>query len=182
MLAVSVAGVCGLASTALGREIASNQHAEMHSTALIHALRSIGKPVCTAAADALAMLPPRQAGFDLHLRRAGLDEADARILAEGMLQQNDGAGRFLRSFSASYNAEFGDAGAAVLAAALPVTVAELGLVSCAIGDAGGRAILNWVQAATDLQMVCVEGNCFSAEMKSRFCDFARRKTHVLVVV
>jgi hypothetical protein len=99
MLAASMAGVCGLASTALGRKIASNQHAEMHSTALIHALRSIGKPVCTAAAGALAMLPPRQAGFDLHLCRAGLDEADARILAEGMLQPNDGGGRFLTQHS-----------------------------------------------------------------------------------
>lgn len=91
-------------------------------------------------------------------------------------------GLFLRSFSASYNPGLGDTGVAALAEAFPETMTELGLVGCSIGDAGGRAILEWARTAPELQMICIEGNRFSADMKSRFQDFASPGRQILVVV
>lgn len=163
----------------------------MNALELIRALRLIGKPVCTAAATRLAKdgpaedgsrrSSPAQAGFDLHLRHAGLDKADAHILAEGMRYLSHGDGPCLRSFSASYNPELGDAGVTALVGAFPERMTELGLVGCSIGDTGGRAILEWALAAPDVQMICIEGNRFSAAMRSRFDDLASRGKPALVV-
>lgn len=154
----------------------------MNPAELIKALKSIGKPACMDAADKLAASIGTKADFDLHLRRAELNEADARVLATGMLPSEYDSGLFLRSFSASFNPDLKDAGAAVLAAAFPETLTEVGLVGCTIGDAGGKAILEWARAAPDLRMICVEENRFSGDVRSQFQDLARQGRQVLVVV
>ncbi len=186
VLTTIAAGVCGLAPVvsawAAASAVAGTESAEINAFALIHALRSIGKPVCTEVADELAASARTGAGYDLHLRRAGLNPADARILAKGMVQSQIGNGPFLQSFSASYNPYLGDDGAVALVGAFSETMTELGLVDCSIGDAGGQAILDWAQAAPELRLVCVEGNSFSAGLQSQFHDWARRARHVLVVV
>ena len=186
VLTSAFAGVCGLMASApvfsKTAENAGNESAEMYPTELITALRSIGKPVCLVAADRLAASTGSLAGFDLHLRRAGLNEADARILTRGMLSSDVRNGPFLQSFSASYNPDLGDAGAAALAEAFPKTMRELGLVGCSVGDAGGRRILEWARTAPDLRMICVEGNRFSNSMRSQFQDLASLDRQILVVV
>lgn len=186
LLTTAVTGVCGLlvGATVFPKTAAAAGfgNAEMNSPELINALRSIGKPVCMDAADRLAASAGTKTGFDLHLRGAGLNEADARVLADGMLRSDAGDGPVLRSFSASYNPELGDTGAAALAEAFPETMTELGLVGCSIGDAGGRAILEWAQTAPKVRMICVEGNNFSTGMRSQFQDLAPFGRHVLVVV
>jgi hypothetical protein len=154
----------------------------MPQTELINALRSIGKPVCLDAADRLEASAGSPAGVDLHLRRAGLNDADAQILASGMLCSNIRGGLFLRSFSASYNPDLGDVGAATFAEAFPETMTELGLVGCSVGDAGGRLILEWARTAPDLRMICLEGNKFSASMRSQFHDLASFDRQILVTV
>lgn len=154
----------------------------MNVSELIKALRSIGTPVCTNAADALAASVETETGFSLHLRSAGLTEARAQILALGMRQADAGNDPFLRSFSASYNPDLGDLGAAALAKAFPDTMIELGLVGCSIGDAGGSAILEWAREAPQLRMICVEGNMFSAEVRSQFQSFGSLRPEILVVV
>jgi hypothetical protein len=180
------AGVCGLvASAGVFSEVAAaakNESVAMSPTELINALRAIGKPVCLDAADSLAASTGSSAEFDLHLRRAELNEADTRILANGLLGSAADNGLFLRSFSASYNPGLGDVGAAALAAAFPKTMLELGLVGCSIGDAGGRSILKWALTAPDLRMICIEGNNFSTGMKSQFQTLATLGRDVLVVV
>ena len=55
------------------------------------------------------------------------------------------------------------------------------MVGCSIGDAGGQALFDWAQAAPNLQMVCVEGNNFSAELKSQFKKLAAADRAMLVV-
>ena len=67
----------------------------------------------------------------------------------------------------SYNA-IGDEGASTLAASLPNTLAELGLVGCSIGDQGGGAILEWAKYASGLRMICIEDNSMSAQMCNQF--------------
>lgn len=150
--------------------------------ALIAVLHAIGKPDCVAAARRLEALEPNAAGFDLHLRRAGLDAGDARLLAGAMRKTTPSPGAVLRSFSASYNLDLTDAGVIALAQAFPVTMTELGLVGCAIGDAGGLAILDWARTALSPRMICVEGNVFSADVRSRFAALGQDRRSLTVVV
>ncbi|MFT4708249.1 MAG: hypothetical protein ACJAXK_001756 [Yoonia sp.] len=178
-LTTTLAVFCGLFAADV---CAGNESTEMNVIELINALRSVGTPVCVNAADALAASVETGTGFDLHLRSAGLNEAAAQILAHGMRRSDVGNGRFLRSFSASYNPDLGDVGAAALAEAFPDTMIELGLVGCSIGDAGGSAILEWARKARQLRMICVEGNMFSAEIKSQFQSLASHGREILVVV
>ena len=99
-----------------------------------------------------------------------------------MMRSDVGNGLFLRSFSASYNPDLGDVGAAALAEAFPDTMVELGLVGCSIGDAGGSAILEWAREAPQLRMICGEGNMFSAEVRSQFQSLTSLRPKILVVV
>ena len=186
MMISALAGVCGLVASATGfsktAQAEGNESAEMPPTELIRALRSIGKPVCLDAADKLAASTGTLAGFDLHLRRAGLNVADARVLANGMMHADAGNALFLSSFSASYNPDLGDGGATALAEAFPETMMELGLVGCSISDAGAHAIVEWARTASNLRMICVEGNKISAGVKSQFQDLESGGRNILVVV
>jgi hypothetical protein len=186
MMTTVLAGVCGLAASATvfskTARAAGNESTEMPPNELIKALRSIGKPACLDAADRLSASAESRAGFDLHLRRAGLNEADARVLANGIMDADAEKTLLIKSFSASYNPDLGDAGATALAKAFPETMTELGLVGCSVGDAGGNSILEWAQTARGLRMICVEGNDFSASMRSQFQDLATLGRNILVVV
>ena len=186
VLSTAFAGVCGIATYATvlptPAKASGNESTKMNPTDLITALRSIGTPGCLAAADRLEAAIGSQVGFDLNLRRVGLNQADAEILADGMLRANTGKAISLRSFSASYNPELGNVGAATLAAAFPTTMTELGLVGCAVGDAGARPILEWARSAPNLKMICVERNNFSAGIKTQFRDLASLGGNMLVVV
>lgn len=186
VLSTAFAGVCGFAtySTVLPKvaEATGNESAQMNPTELITALRSIGTRGCLAAADRLEASTGSQAGFDLHLQSAGLNQADAQVLADGLLRANSGSTLYLRSFTASYSPELGDVGTATLAAAFPTTMTELGLVGCSIGDAGARPILEWARSAPNLRMICVEGKNFSAGIKEQFRDLSSFGVNMLVVV
>lgn len=186
MLSTAFTGICGIATNAMVlpnmAQAAESESAQMKPTDLITALRSIGTPGCLVAADRLEASTVSQAGFDLHLRRAGLTQADAQVLADGMLRANAGNTLSLRSFSASYNPDLGDVGAAILATSFPASMTEIGLVGCSVGDAGARPILEWARNAPNLRMVCVEGNNFSAGIKVQFRDLASSGRNILVVV
>lgn len=186
VLTTALVGVCSLVPVATvfsrAASAAINESTTMNPTHLINALRSIGKPVCMDAANRLATLTGTSAGFDLLLRRAELNAADAKVLANGMLRSDTGNEFFLESFSASFNPDLGDTGAAALAEVFPESMTELGLVGCSIGDAGGRAILEWARIAPNLRMMCVEGNRFSDDMRSQFQGFAPQGRQILVVV
>lgn len=155
----------------------------MNPTHLVSALNAIGTPVCLEAARTLEATTETTVGLSLHLRRAGLNHAEARVLADGLVRADAADGLFfLGSFSASYNPKLGDAGAAVLAAAFPETLTELGLVGCTIGDSGGRALLEWAQMAPNLKMICVEDNRFSKAMRSQFQGLSSKGRRLVVVV
>ena len=186
LMTKALTGVCGLLTSATvfskTAQAAGKESAEMTPTELIKALRSIRKPACLDAADRLAASTGSLTGFDLHLRRAGLNEADARVLANGMMDADASNGLSLKSFSASYNPDLGDGGAAALAEAFPETMTELGLVGCSVGDVGAHAILEWTRTAPNLRMICVEGNKISSGVKSQFQDLASDGRDILIVV
>lgn len=163
-------------------QAAGDESAQMKPTELITALRTIGTPGCLAAADKLETSIGSQAEFDLHLRSAGLAQAHAQVLADEMLRANAGNALSLRSFSAGYNPELGEVGAATLDTAFPAIMTELGLVGCSVGDAGARPILEWARSALNLKMVCVVGNNFSAGIKLQFQSLASSDRDLIVVV
>lgn len=181
ILLSGLASVCGLLPNVSIAAAIKSDSTDMNLTHLINALRSIGKPVCSNAADRLAATDVNT-GFDLHLRRAELNEADARLLAAGLQRSATGDGLGLASFSASFNPDLANNGTQALIEAFPDSITELGLVGCSIGDAGGRAILRWAETAPKLRLICVENNHFSDSMKVQLNDLANRGQKKLVVV
>ncbi|MBC8754219.1 hypothetical protein H2O64_06015 [Kordia sp. YSTF-M3] len=87
----------------------------------------------------------------------------------------------VKTLSFSYNKEIGDEGSIIIAQSLPKSIVSLGLVSCGITDIGGEAIFSWIKNATQLKMICIENNNFSAELKKKYSDFAKRNPMILVV-
>ncbi|MFW2367965.1 MAG: hypothetical protein ACN4GW_16225 [Desulforhopalus sp.] len=164
--------------SAAGNEVDS----QMDISVLISALRSTGNVVCLNAALRLEASRTSAVEYDLHLRNAELGASDAEIIAGGIHQNYLNNGPALRSFSMSYNPGLTDSGVAALARAFPPTVKELGLVGCAIGDEGGAALLRWSKQASELRMICVEGNSFSSSIRSGFTALTQERPNLLIVV
>lgn len=83
--------------------------------------------------------------------------------------------------SVSYNQRLGDSGVTILLEKLPATVSEIGLVNCGIGDVGGLVILNWMRNSQNLQMICMEQNNFSANLRMEFSRFGSENPSVVVI-
>jgi len=148
---------------------------DSHSHQIIDVLREIGTEKCLAKANALSQesIPMRS----LHLRDFGLSAAHVIAVASCLK-----ANKSLKSISLSYNKDLGDSGAIALSQQLPNHITEVGLVNCGIGDAGGAAILRWMDTAQALQMICMEQNSFSNELKSAFRKFSADNPQTLVVI
>ena len=131
------------------------------------ALRAIGSDVANTAADHLAKSAISSAALNLHLRNAQMTASDVKLIANALDRTTVSELARLVSFSLSYNA-IGDEGASTLAASLPATLTELGLVGCSIGDKGGGAILEWAKYANGLRMICIEDNSMSDQMRKQF--------------
>ncbi len=106
----------------------------------------------------------------LHWRDLGLGQPELISLLKGLSTVLEGKTEKLTSFSLSYNNELGDAGVIELLKVLPPSIKDVGLVGCNIGDAGGERVLEWMARTTDLNMLCIEGNNLSKEMKARFVE------------
>ncbi len=145
-------------------------------------LRSIGGPVCLAAADAVHAATRRGGRLTLTLRGADLGPAEVRAVADGIGALSAAAAPALVSLSLSHSRRMGDAAAADLLDALPGTVDALGLVGCGLGDAAGAALLGWAARCPTLSMLCVEGNPISHAMRRRLAGLAEGRPGLLVVV
>ena len=157
-------------TTTAGKMMAGNslQSTELTLEEILQvALREIGSDVTKTAADNLARLAVSSAAVNLHLRNAKMTAADVKLIANALDRTPVSELARLVSFSLSYNA-IGDEGASTLAASLPTTLAELGLVGCSIGDKGGGAILEWAKYANGLRMICIEDNSMSDQMRKQF--------------
>ena len=128
-----------------------------------------GSDAAKNAADNLTQNAASSPSVNFHLRNAGFSADDVKLIANilGMMPARELAR--LRSFSLS-DIIIGDEGAKALAATLPKTLTELGLVGCALGDQGGKAILEWAKYASGLRMICIEGNRLSHGLRTQFGD------------
>lgn len=98
-----------------------------------------------------------------------------------------GSFKFLRhtdvsSLSVSFNPGIGDADATAIANALPMTLQELGMVGCDMGDQAGETLLRWARAALNLHTMCIEQNRLSARLKARFTELAPERPNILLMV
>ncbi len=174
----SVSGLLGKTTLPAGQDVGSR----MDLTVLINALRSTGNAFCLILAERLEASQGSKAEYNLHLRKADLGVSDAEIIASAIRKVSLYKGPALKSFSMSYNPGLTDTGILALALAFPSTVTELGFVECAIGDEGGEGLLRWCKKATELRMICVEGNNFSSRISQGFMALAQTRPHLLVVV
>ncbi len=114
----------------------------------------------------------------LNLRNLKLNATDIIEIANILQHDNDNT---LRSISFSYNPLIGDEGAALLANSFPISINEIGLVGCGIGDIGAIEILHWMKKSTTLKMICIEGNNFSDNVKRDFKAFKKDNPHIMVI-
>jgi hypothetical protein len=115
----------------------------------------------------------------INLRSLGLDEKNIEAVTNVIEKDWDSVN--IKSISFSYNQQIGDVGASLLARKLPHSIAEIGLVKCGIGDKGGREILNWMRKTPMLQMICIEQNNFSDNLKMEFGIFENDNPKTIVV-
>jgi len=149
---------------------------------LAKALRSIGSPVCLAAALRLEADQRNDNKIHFYLRDAALKLSDALIIAKALKSLPSESHSALLSMSLSFNNAIGDAGAIALAQSIPPTIRELGLVDCGISDAGGEAFLQWAKHATGLRMLCIEQNHISEGLKLQLIELMHRNASLLVIV
>jgi len=142
---------------------ASNQDVLYNS--LIDALLQINSPVTRRVASHLKDTLSKSNSYNLHLRSASLNAADAGLIAEALRVIHDDYYYKLMSFSASYNPDIGSLGVGNLLNALPDNITELGLVGCNLGDNASTHIVAFIQRSKRLRMVCVEDNHFSNKVK-----------------
>jgi hypothetical protein len=152
------------------------------SIKLAHALRLIGSKRCVEAAQLLEASGKSGGNISLHLRSAGINGTHADIIANALLSLSQEEASSLRSFSLSFNLEIGDKGALAIARSFPLTLRELGLVGCGIGDRGGKALLQRARQASRLRMLCIEDNQFSQKVTEQFKELAQTNQNLLVVV
>lgn len=118
----------------------------------------------------------------LNLRNLGLNPTDAVAIADILKQDKINNSDFIQSISFSYNNLIADGGAIAIIESLPLSISEIGLVDCGIGDEGGIEILNWMRKSTNLQMICAEQNNFSDTQRKEFMLFKNHYPRIMVDV
>lgn len=140
---------------------------------LLFSLRAMNNAVCDEAANSIEASMQTNTAFDLHLRSADLDHTSISTLANALKNLGNGGDTSLTSFSVSYNAQIGDAGAVVLAHSLPNTIDEIGFVKCGMTDEGALALLQWAKETPTLKMICIEGNLYSQKTRTLYEQYSK---------
>jgi hypothetical protein len=142
-------------------------------------LRSIGSAKCLEKAKMIEheLTDTRT----LNLRDLSLTPSNLKSIVGCFEQEKENDNQLLKSISFSYNHLIGDSGAIDLAMNLPKSICEIGLVDCGLSDIGGIEILKWMKGSSNLQMICIEQNNFSEQLKFEFRKFSASRPQVLVI-
>jgi hypothetical protein len=149
---------------------------------LINALESIEKSVCLNAAEELTRKNRDSKTYDLHLRNASLSRQDVNQITAAIAKTEKQSAVRLSSLSLSYNPTIPADGFISMLNALPTDIDELGLVGCNLNDNVGRRLAKFLLRTTQLQMVCVEDNLFSALLKQKIVHSTRHLLNCTVIV
>lgn len=148
---------------------------------LADVLRSIGTPSGHLKADKFELEENEFAGH-LDLSHMSLWSSDVDKIGKHFNRRYNPEPLHLTSVNFNYNNLMSDDGAAFLMDHLPGTIRELNLVSCGIGDHGGRAILEWLRvSAFKIKEVNMEQNEFSRSMKDEFAQYEKENLQVMVI-
>ena len=118
----------------------------------------------------------------LHLRNLNLKPNDVVAIAAILAQEKQNNNSFIKSISFSYNPFMGDTGAIYMINSLPESILEIGLVGCGITDLGGNEIFKWLKTSSQIQMICMEQNTISDELKTKFYLYQEQHPKIVVVV
>ena len=149
---------------------------------LIKALRQTHKPVCLSVAERLEKRSGTGEAFNLHLRSANLDISDAQLLANALTSIQQQGELPLNSFSVSYNPGIETGGAQVLLSSLPDNVNEIGMVGCQLRDDVGELLIRFMTRSSNLKMICVEDNLFSASMRIQIASAGQKLDGCVTIV
>lgn len=139
-------------------------------------MRKIGTPPCLAEADRIESLSTLKRRY--HFRNLNLSISNLEELLDILDQEEKYK---INSISFSYN-PIGDEGAIIIAERLPDYIEEIGLVDCGIGDIGGRAILEMLNELPELDMICIEQNNLSDNLKLEYQKFSAFNPDLMVVM
>ena len=104
----------------------------------------------------------------LHFRSLNLSEDEVMQIAAIFLEHKTYSN--IQSVSFSYNT-LTETGIKTLLPSLPISLRELGLVSCGLQNASGLYLFSWLTETSNLNMICAEGNTFSSGLKLKFYNF-----------
>ena len=135
---------------------------------ITNTLQNTGRKPCLEKAESLLNSASISS---LNLRSLALQREEALQLAIVFNEIKKENNEALRSVSFSYNDQMTNEGAVALINSLPESVTELGMVSCGLTDEAGKAILNWLKRSRNLNMVCIEGNHFSSELRDLMREY-----------
>ena len=175
-------GVCALSSQqkVSAEELQNIPQSPLYP--LIQALRQTHKPVCLSTAERLEKESATGEGFNLHLRSANLDISDAHLLANALTSIQQQGELPLNSFSVSYNPGIETGGAQVLLSSLPDNVNEIGMVGCQLRDDVGELLIRFMARSSNLKMICVEDNLFSASMRIQIASAGQKLDGCVTIV
>ena len=175
-------GVCALSSQqkVSAEELQNIPQSPLYP--LIQALRQTHKPVCLSTAERLEKESATGEGFNLHLRSANLDISDAHLLANALTSVQQQGELPLNSFSVSYNPGIETGGAQVLLSSLPDNVNEIGMVGCQLRDDVGELLIRFMARSSNLKMICVEDNLFSASMRIQIASAGQKLDGCVTIV
>jgi hypothetical protein len=175
-------GVCALSSQ---QKVSADELQNIPQSPLyplIQALRQTHKPVCLSTAERLEKESATGEGFNLHLRSANLDISDAHLLANALTSMQQQGELPLNSFSVSYNPGIETGGAQVLLSSLPDNVNEIGMVGCQLRDDVGELLIRFMARSSNLKMICVEDNLFSASMRIQIASAGQKLDGCVTIV
>ena len=175
-------GVCALSSQ---QKVSADELQNIPQSPLyplIQALRQTHKPVCLSTAERLEKESAIGEGFNLHLRSANLDISDAHLLANALTSIQQQGELPLNSFSVSYNPGIETGGAQALLSSLPDDVNEIGMVGCQLRDDVGELLIRFMARSSNLKMICVEDNLFSASMRIQIASAGQKLDGCVTIV
>jgi hypothetical protein len=175
-------GVCALSSQ---QKVSADELQNIPQSPLyplIQALRQTHMPVCLSTAERLEKESATGEGFNLHLRSANLDISDAHLLANALTSIQQQGELPLNSFSVSYNPGIETGGAQVLLSSLPDNVNEIGMVGCQLRDDVGELLIRFMARSSNLKMICVEDNLFSASMRIQIASAGQKLDGCVTIV
>lgn len=139
-------------------------------------LREIGSNACTKEALRIESLPTLKRRF--HFRNLNLTLENLVKVLEILRQENKYK---VDSLSFSYN-KIGNEGVKIICEYIPKHIVEIGLVDCDISDEGAQLLLSTIQDLPDLDMLCLENNKLSKELKLEYQKFGAFNPDLLLIV